>query len=284
MKNKMLAIGLAAALAVGALAGCGSNPQSSSAQSELKNGLPEKYASGFTVPVINYPPYSIVDESGKVSGFDYDFAKAISDYFGVEFETKNATFEESLLGVSRGAYSWAPAASITSKRMETYDFVSYFDDAYRLVVKDTAAEIPADPSALCGLSIAEVNGGYTLKYLQDFSKQCTDAGKPAVEIMTFPDQGAIQLAVKSDRVDAAALTIANGSYAAKKGGGLKITGPKFAVTTEGFTLKKGSDLAEHLENAMNALIADGTYAEILKRYGLEDGAIKKAEVNPDTGE
>src|SRR5688500_8313177 len=136
MKNKMLAIGLAAALAVGALAGCGSNPQSSSAQSELKNGLPEKYASGFTVPVINYPPYSIVDESGKVSGFDYDFAKAISDYFGVEFETKNATFEESLLGVSRGAYSWAPAASITSKRMETYDFVSYFDDAYRLVVKD----------------------------------------------------------------------------------------------------------------------------------------------------
>ena len=102
--------------------------------------------------------------------------------------------------------------------------------------------------------------------------------------MTFPDQGAIQLAVKSDRVDAAALTIANGSYAAKKGGGLKITGPKFAVTTEGFTLKKGSDLAEHLENAMNALIADGTYAEILKRYGLEDGAIKMAEVNPDTGE
>jgi ABC-type amino acid transport substrate-binding protein len=35
---------------------------------------------------------------------------------------------------------------------------------------------------------------------------------------------------------------------------------------------------------MNALIADGTYAKILKKYGLEDGAIEKAEVNPDTGE
>lgn len=284
MKNKMLAVGLAAALAVGALAGCGGSPQASSSKAELKNGLPEKYASGFTVPVINYPPYSIVDEAGKVSGFDYDFAEAVSNYFGVKFETKNATFEESLLGVSRGAYSWAPAASVTAKRKETYDFVSYFDDGYRLVVKDTAAEIPEDPSAMCGLSIAEVNGGYTLKYLQDFSKQCTDAGKPAIDVKTFPDQGAIQLAVKSDRVDAAALTLANGSYSVKKGGGLKITGPKFAVTTEGITLKKGSDLAEPLKNAMNALIADGTYAKILKKYGLEAGAIKKAEVNPETGE
>lgn len=284
MKNKMWAIGLAAALAVGTLAGCGSSPQDSSSKAEVKNGLPEKYASGFTVPIINYPPFSIVDETGNVSGFDYDFAKAVSDHLGVKFQTKNATFEESLLGVSRGTYSWAPAASITSERKKTYSFVSYFRDVYRLVVRDNAAEIGSEITDMCGLSIAEVTGGYTLKYLQDFSKQCTDTGKPAIEVMTFPDQGAIQLAVKSGRADAAALTISNGSYTIKKGGGLKITGPKFGATTEGLTLKKGSDLAEPLMNAMNALITDGTYGEILKKYGLQDAAIPKAEIDPDTGE
>ncbi|BCW83985.1 glutamine ABC transporter substrate-binding protein [Arthrobacter sp. NicSoilE8] len=280
MKNKMLAIGLAAVLSVGALAGC-SSPQDASSKTELKNGLPEKYAAGFTVPIINYPPYSIVDETGKVSGFDYDFAQAISDYFGVKFETKNATFEESLLGVSRGSYSWAPAASATTDRKKTYSFVSYFKDGYKLVVQDSAPEIGNTTLDMCGHSIADVTGGYTLKYLQDFSKQCTDAGKSAIEIKTFPDQGAIQLAVKSGRVDAAALTLANGSYTVGKSGGLKVTGPIFAPTVECFTLKKDSDLREPMMKAMNALIENGTYAKILKKYGLEDAAIPKSEIDPE---
>lgn len=285
MKSRIWAVALAAGLTAAALTGCGGSGQQTSSNADVKNGLPQEYASGFTVPIINYPPYSIVDANGNVTGFDEDFAKALSDYFGVKFQTKNSTFEDSLLGVSRGDYSWAPAASVTSKRVQTYDFVSYFKDGYRLVVKDSAPDIGQDPIDMCGHSVAEVTGGYTLPYLQKFSKQCTDAGKPAIQVMTFPDQGAMQLAVKSGRVDAAALTLANGTYSINKGGGgLKITGPKFAETTEGLAFKKGSDLAEPVAKAMNALIANGTYANILKKYGLDDAAIPKAEVNPQTGD
>ena len=286
MRNRTLALVAGVVVAVMALAGCAdrSSAGDSGSMAAGKHGLPNAYSSGFNVPVINYPPYSIVDENGKATGFDADIANALGDYFGVPVKLVNSTFEESLLGVNRGSYTYAPAASVTADRKQTYDFVSYFQDRYRLVVKDTSSDIGSETTDMCGLSIAEVTGGYTLKYLEDFSKKCKAAGKPEITVKTFADQGAMQLAVKSGRVDAASLTLANGTYSIANSKGLKITGPEFAVTTEGLTLKKGSDLAQPLADAMNALIMNGSYAKILAKYNLASAAIKKAEVNPDTGE
>lgn len=286
MRKKTLGLmaGIVAATTVVAGCGSGSSDQSSSSSTSsgsVKHGLPMKYASGFTIPIINYPPYSIVSDSGTVSGFDYDIGKALANYFGVSFKTANSTFEDSLLGVKRGTYIYAPATSITPEREKSYDFVSYFKDRYRLTVKSGSPNIGNKVTDLCGKSVATVVGDYTLSYLNKFSNECKAAGKPAIVTNKYPNQSAQVLAVRSGRVDGTALTLANGSYTIKHGtGGLKMTGPEFAVTTEGMALPKGSDLAKPLKNALDALIANGTYGKIMAKYGLQDAAIKQAEINP----
>jgi polar amino acid transport system substrate-binding protein len=38
-----------------------------------------------------------------------------------------------------------------------------------------------------------------------------------------------------------------------------------------------------LADAVTALIADGTYAEVLEKWGVQDGAITDPTVNPSVG-
>ncbi len=46
------------------------------------------------------------------------------------------------------------------------------------------------------------------------------------------------------------------------------------------TTKKDSGLAEPLADALNEVIDNGTYAQVLKRWGLSDEAVQKSEINP----
>jgi polar amino acid transport system substrate-binding protein len=48
----------------------------------------------------------------------------------------------------------------------------------------------------------------------------------------------------------------------------------------GIALPKGSDMSKPLQAAVQHLIDDGTYAKIVRKWGLEGGAIKQVPINP----
>lgn len=279
MKTRTTAGAFLASVSALALTACGGG---STANVE-DSSLPEEISSGITVPFINYAPYSMVDSNGDVIGIDLEIAQALADHFGVELEADSATFEQSLLGVQRGTYAWAPAAEVTEDRKQTYDFVSYLEDHYTLLVENSSPDVGEKPIDMCGMAIGLVTGGTSEKFMREFNKEeCKESDGGPIDIKTFPDQNAVVAAVRSGRLDAGAATKTNAAYVVDKQDGLKITGPSFAFQTEGLTLKKGSDLAEPLRDAMNAIIEDGTYASILAKYGVEDTAIEEAQINPDT--
>ena len=57
-------------------------------------------------------------------------------------------------------------------------------------------------------------------------------------------------------------------------------GDKLA-TKEAVAIKKGdSDTAKAVQAALQKLMDDGTYMKILKHWGVESGALDKAEINP----
>ena len=43
---------------------------------------------------------------------------------------------------------------------------------------------------------------------------------------------------------------------------------------------KGNGLVKPVNEALNTLIENGTYAEVLERWGLENEAVTKSEINP----
>ena len=62
---------------------------------------------------------------------------------------------------------------------------------------------------------------------------------------------------------------------------LEALGEDVGVTKEAVAIKKGdSDTAKAVQAALQKLMDDGTYMKILKHWGVESGALDKAEINP----
>lgn len=279
-------IGLASTVALTALlTGCGSGDGGGAAESggNDPHQIPAPFSSKLPVPYINYAPYSYLDPQGTMIGIGPDVAEALSAELGIPLETSNATFEATLLGVQQGKYAWAPAAEITTERLKTFDFVSYLIDAYRFISKASAPPIGETPMDLCGMTIGVTTGGSAIPALEKFSSDCTAGGKEPIEVQTFPDQTANQLAVSSDRIDAATATVTNAAYQMSLSKDFQVSGPRYAESILGLTVRKGNGMAAPLAAAMNRLIESGTYTEILAKYNLADAAITKSEVNPDPG-
>ena len=64
-------------------------------------------------------------------------------------------------------------------------------------------------------------------------------------------------------------------------GTLEALGEDIGVTKEAVAIKKGdSQTTEAVQKAMQKLMDDGTYTKILQHWGVESGALDKAEINP----
>jgi polar amino acid transport system substrate-binding protein len=279
-------IGIAAAAAA-LLTGCSSTGGSSAASTTSSSSsatvkLPASFAGKSLVApaVTGYPPYAYLD-GGKIVGISTDLATAVGGPWGTTVTLKQDSFENALLGVNSGTYFGAFGADVTAEREKAFDQVSFLEDHYQFMgLKD--AKLGSTMDDLCGLKISVVAADSAIPVLQDQSTKCTAAGKKAISVQTFADQGAATLAVTSKQVDATTATLTNLGYISKQTSGqFSIGGPKYQFVLIGIATKKGNGMAQALADSINELIASGEYTKILKKYGVEGDAIAKAEVNPD---
>ena len=101
----------------------------------------------------------------------------------------------------------------------------------------------------------------------------------------FDQQAAdIYLALQSGRIEIYLGPNPNAAYHVATQGKTEIVGtvsssyPVQGVV--GITTKKDDGLVKPLADALNAAIADGSYAKVLKKWGLDDEAVPKSLINP----
>jgi polar amino acid transport system substrate-binding protein len=75
------------------------------------------------------------------------------------------------------------------------------------------------------------------------------------------------------------------AYAVKQTGGqLELLGNVYDAAPYGYVVPKDqADFGQVLADAVKALIADGTYQQVLERWGVQSGAITDPAVNPSVG-
>jgi len=268
------------AVAMVVLAGCAGSSEDPEGSTEPTSDETLLWAA-----VTGEPPISFTDANGTPIGMDPDLARAIAAKMGVGVEVMPEAFQNSLLGLDAKRIDVVGGASITEARIEKYDMVPYSTGAYGMLTRaDNGADIPDSLDELCGFTLAINAGDVMIPMLQELSEACTAAGEPAITVSEFPDATANGLAVQSSRADAwVGPTIAQGYTAKVDQGKWERTGPVWGNATIGFVTQKGAGLAERIADAINELIADGTYEEIMSTYGLTDNMITKATVNPDLG-
>jgi polar amino acid transport system substrate-binding protein len=265
-----------------------SSPQAlPSADAKLVAEVPSSVAKGGTLHVgtdTSYAPSEFLGTDGKTAmGFDIDLFSAVAAELGLKADYVSAPFDNIIPGVLSGKYDVGVSSfTINPDRLKKATMVSYFTAGMQWATRSgNPANVSVDDA--CGKHIAVQTATTEADDLTARSKKCTDAGKSAITIDQFQNQDEATAAAVSGKDDAMSADSPVIAYAVKQAGGrLAPLGDAFGTAPYGYVLKldSASGLAKAISDAVNELMANGQYQQILDRWGVGAGAITKSEVNP----
>ena len=228
----------------------------------------------------SYAPAEFLAEDGKTPvGFDVDIAKALAQVFGLEADPETANFDSIIPSVGAKYDIGISSFTVTKERLEAVDFVSHFDAGSAWAVKKGNPK-KLDTSNMCGAKIAVQTGTVQEEEANTIAKGCEADNK--AEVMSYKRQAEAATAVATGKADAFYADSPVAGYAiSQTAGQLEALGDVEGVAKQGIAVKKGNtQLAEAVQKAVQKLMDDGTYMKILKHWGVESGALDKAEINP----
>jgi polar amino acid transport system substrate-binding protein len=171
------------------------------------------------------------------------------------------------------------------RRGKGVDFIDYFRAGTSVLGKKGNPQNIQSLDDLCGKTVAVQKG--TVQETDIHASQqskCTAAGKPKIDVLTFEkDTDALQQ-VKTGRAVADPEDFPVAAYNQKisgNGNDFQVVGtPGFEVGQYGIAVpKEQTKLRDALRAALKAVIADGTYDRILKKWNVTGGALKAAPLN-----
>lgn len=231
---------------------------------------------------IDYAPAEFrADDLQTAIGYDVDLGKALGKVLGLETEVSAAEFASLLPGIGSKYDVAISSFTITEERMASYTMISYISVGSSYGVK-SGNEAGFDPDDVCGSTIAVQTGTYQEEELTAFSAECTDAGNEAVDILKFGTQSDVTTNVVGGKAEAMYADSTVSSYAvALTSEQLEVVGGVRDAAPQGIVVPRDdADLTAAVQQAMQHLMDEGTWDEILDSWGTKDSALATAEVNP----
>ena len=255
---------------------------------DLNARLPEAIRSAGKMTAVNngsFPPYQFV-EGTKLTGATADLAQAVGEIIGIKIEHASVAGLPALLsgiGADRYQFAMGPVGDFP-KRREANDFVDWVQEYVVFAVQTGNPKAITDLDSTCGKRVAVMSGGSAERVIIAQSEKCVAAGTPAIEIQSYTDQPTSILSVRSDRADAFFSSQAPLTYFVQQAEGqLELSGVGqangFPSLVQGAVVPKDSPLGGVLQGAIQILMDNGTYTEIMTRWGLENNMIDAVGIN-----
>jgi polar amino acid transport system substrate-binding protein len=221
---------------------------------------------------IAYAPIEFFEEgTDNEMGMDVDIANAMGEKLGVEVEFQQVADFAGIVGdLTSGRYDIVMSAiSITPEREEEIDFIAYFGPVGTGVL--TATGNPHGFGALedlCGHPVAAQDGTFQIDQMTALNDgACADN---PIDIRAFPDNPSAVQELILGRVDAELADDPVTAYSVLQSEGalIELTLTGFDSAPYGIGVRKDStEFNEVLTAAFDAIVADGTYADILEEWG-----------------
>ncbi|MEV8090211.1 ABC transporter substrate-binding protein [Streptomyces nigra] len=302
-RSRLAVVGSIAVAGALILTGCGDQTDSntegtgSKSAAPLADKLPQAIRDKGVIKVgsdIAYAPVEFKDDSGKTVGIDPDLAAAMGKQLGVTFQFENGTFDSLITGLRSKRYDIAMSAmtdtkdrqegidSDTGKKVgEGVDFVDYFTagvSIYTQKGKNTDIKTWSD---LCGKKIVVQRGTVSEDLAKAEAKKCS--GGKTITIEAFDNDQQAQTRLRAGGAAAGSSDFPVAAYAVKTSGGgndFQLVGEQVEAAPYGIAVaKNNTQLRDALQAALDAIIENGEYDKIIKKWGVEDGAVKEATVN-----
>jgi polar amino acid transport system substrate-binding protein len=221
---------------------------------------------------ISYAPFEFEDSSGTYVGVDVEIMAAVAEIAGIQYEIEFVGFDAAIQAVASGQSDGAIAGmSITEERKATYDFSeAYYNAGITVGMKAEDAS---------GITKYEDLKGKTIGVKLATTSQiwCEDnRDKYGFICQSFDDGVSLYDALDIDAVEALLDDSPIIGYAIAQGRQLAMPINSIeSVAGLGFAVRKGenAELMEKFNQGLAEIKANGTYLEILTKWGAESGSV-----------
>lgn len=252
---------------------------------ELHDALPAAVRTAGTIRVgtdASYAPASFFAPDGRtIIGFEPDLGAALGEVLGVEVAFGNADFTTMLPELAQGRFDVAISAMTdTQERQLEADFVNYFTAGTSVVVQRGNPHAVADLRDLCGEVVAVEDGTIQVDLLERTQQSCQEP----IEITTHATNSDALLQLRTGRAVAVLNDYPPAAYLASD----PQTEAHYQLATDtqyepgmyGMAVAKDNvELRDALFGALQQLMREGAYDEILDTWAVDEGALRQASVN-----
>lgn len=229
----------------------------------------------------NYPPIIFKDPAtNELQGVDIELGKAIAKQLGVEAEFQEIAFAQMLPSLQTGRIDIVMAGmSDTPARRETADFVDYMKSGAQFYTITALADQIKSTDDLCGKTVGASRSTNWPQQIGEWSDaNCVAKGKPAITVVGTEGSADARTQLKTQRLQAAAQGNETLPYFQKLEPDTYVPiGAAFTESLVGIpVLKSEPQLRDAVKAAVEKLQADGTYDQILAKYGLQANKLPAA--------
>jgi polar amino acid transport system substrate-binding protein len=232
------------------------------------------------------PPLSFrADDDKTVIGVEPDLAQLVADVLGLKLDLRASSWENLFLSVENRQFDAGFSnVTVTEERKDKYDFATYRKDTIAFEVKNEKNISVREAKDIAGLTVGVSAGTNQEQILLRWDQQNTAAGLAPAKFQYYQATSDYYLALQSGRIDVYVGPNPTSAYHVAVDGKTKIVG----TVSGGGTIpadiaamtKKDDGLVKALQQALDTVIKNGQYTEVLKRWNLTSEALPASEINP----
>jgi polar amino acid transport system substrate-binding protein len=218
-----------------------------------------------------FPPFEYM-QNDKPVGFDVDLVAALAKQMNLESDIAQIAFAGLIPAIEGKRIDLIVSGMyINPQRTQVIDMVPYVYVGNQVVVREGNPKHITGKDGLCGFNVAAPVGTVFETTAKQVSTDCKTAGKPEISLLSLTGTVNCALALTQGRADAIIVsTPVVGALITETPGAYATAGAPWDTTTQmGIGVRKDNPaLKDAVDKALKAIVADGTYAALIKKWNL----------------
>lgn len=216
-----------------------------------------------------YPPYGYMDDDGEYTGFDLELAQAVCDLEGWELVKTPIDWDSKDLELESGSIDCIWSGFTINGREDDYTWsYPYVDNSQVIVVSEESGITSL--ADLEGKIVGVQAASAALELLSEDGDQA-DLAATFGDLLEFADYNTAFVELQAGSVDAVAMDIGVAQYQIKEKEGYIILDEELNSEQYGIGFRlDDEELRDTVNEALLALVEDGTVAELAEKYELGD--------------
>jgi len=218
--------------------------------------------------------------NGKLVGWEVDLGQAVAATLGLQWRpTSSGSFDTFIPSLQNGRFNTSfTSLIVTSARTKVIDIVSLYNVGTGFAAKvGSSVKTVNNNVDLCGDNVAVIVASAFIGQLAGLNPACKNAGKPTINVQTYPSDAAAELAVASGRANLYATSVDDIGWLIHQTGHQFFQEPlNLQPGPEGVGVSKGLGLDGPITQAVDHMIATGTYKALMSKWGVTGGLLTRA--------